>query len=211
MSERPPDHFLNFDAANELEEQLQRARQLIQWLAARLAASDPRRCSGLEDLVEREHVRRAGEILFRKATTSDFASPPGSHADVSRRDVFVSFSHEDEAFASELSQVLDKAAVSHFKADRDLHPASDWAEVIWEAIRECKVFLVVLTPRFLESDWYKMEGGAACALGKPVLVVLRYVDPQHVLEPFKRFQSMVVETSGQLERLARELHRLCQG
>ena len=164
----------------------------------------------MADLVEQQHVRRAAEALFRTAAPSDSSSPPDSHPEVAPANVFVSSSHGDEDFAKELSDKMEEAAITHFKSDRDIGAASDWAEKLWDAIRKCKVFLVVLTPRFLDSDWYRIESGAACASEKQVLVVLRYVDRDRIIEPLRQFQSIVVENSDQLGCLIRELKRLCQ-
>ncbi len=204
MSEGPREFDLNFDAANEVEEQVARAKAILSRLAAHLAATDPDRDPDF-DWVEREHVRQAAEFLFGSA---DAHSLEGA---ASGRCVFISFSFDDEPFVAEFSRDLDSAGVSHFKANRDIRPTVDWSQEIWEAIRGCRVFLPILTPRFFESDWCKFEGGAACASKKRVLPVLRYVRQENVPEPFGRFQSAVVESSEQLSELVEQLKRLCVG
>ena len=57
MSEGPREYDLNFDAANELEDQASRAKRILERLAAHLAATEPRRDPQLKDIVDREHVR----------------------------------------------------------------------------------------------------------------------------------------------------------
>lgn len=204
MSEGPREYeFFNFDAANELEKQSARARRILERLAAHLAATDPQRDPNLKDLVEQEHVHQAARFLFGFATVSGVQTAPTSHC------VFVSFSHEDGAFVSDLTERLAEAGITFFKADRDIQPAFHWAEAIWEAIRGCRVFLSVVTPRFIKSRWFDLEVGAACASNKKVLPVLRYVDQCDVPVPFDRFQSLVVENTEQLGDLIRELRELC--
>ncbi len=204
MSEGPRDYDLNFDAANELEEQASRAKRILERLAAHLAATEPRGDPQLNDIVDAEHVRQAAELLLGSI---------GTPAPSSTRSccVFISFSHQDEPFVSELVAKLEDARISYFKADRDIQPATDWAEAIWEAIRSCRVFLSVLTPRFIKSRWFDLEGGAAWASRKTVLPVLRYVDRSDVPVPFDRFQSIVVENDQQLSELIAKLRELSQG
>ena len=67
------------------------------------------------------------------------------------RHVFISFSHDDHEFINELALLLAASGITCFKADRDIDPATDWDESIWDAIRGCRVFISVLTPNFLKS------------------------------------------------------------
>jgi len=205
MSEGPREYDLNFAAANELEEQASRAKRIIERLAAHLAATEPQHLPQLNDVVDREHVRRAADFLFGSISPATFRRSGRSHF------VFVSFSHEDEPFVAELTAKLAEAGITFFKADRDIQPASDWGEAIWDAIRGCRVFLPILTPRFIASRWCNLEGGAACASKRMVLPVLRYVEPSDVPVPFSRFQSIVVENSEQLDGLIAKLREACRG
>ncbi len=204
MSEGPREHELNFEASDEVALQAERAKGFLEKLAAHLAATQPQRGSHFLDLVEREHVLQAAELLFGPVDVL-LADPP-----LPPRFVFVSFSHEDEAFVGELADKLTAEGISFFKADRDIQPATDWDEEIWAAIRRCRVFLPILTPRFVKSRWCELEGGAARVTGKKVLPVLRYVDRKDVGAPFSRFQSMIVENSEQLQRLIEVLNQMCR-
>lgn len=201
MSAGPREYELNFAAANELEEQARRAKRILERLAAHLAASQPQRDPDWRDLVEPEHVRRAAELLFGALAPNE--------AVIASSSVFVSCSHEDDAFVSELAERLTQAGIDYFKADRDIRPAADWSEVIWQAIRSCRVFVTIVTPRFIDSRWFALEGGAACGSNKPVVAVLRYVDRTALPAPFDRFQAMVVENNEQLDRLIDELKKMC--
>lgn len=135
---------------------------------------------------------------------------PAGERPLRRHCVFISFSHDDEPFVAELSAKLDEAHITFFKADRDILPASEWAASIWSAVRDCRLFLPILTPRFIRSRWFDLEGGAACASKKKVLPVLRYVDVSDVPVPFNAFQSVVVENSEQLDTLIAKLREICE-
>ncbi len=64
MSAERCEYHVNVPAANELERQATRAKQILERLAAHLAATQPSRAEDFKDLVEQEHVRRAAELLF---------------------------------------------------------------------------------------------------------------------------------------------------
>ena len=123
MFEGPRKYDLNFQAANELQLQSVRAKAILERLAAHLAATQPDRDPNIHDLVERDHVLQAAELLF------DSASAVRADA-VSAHCVFISFSHEDQSFVGELTEKLDQAGITYFKADRDIQLASDWGEAI---------------------------------------------------------------------------------
>lgn len=201
MSDEPRKFHLNALAADELRKQRDRAGDILETLAAHLAATEPDRED--PELVAEKHVRRAAELLFCSETARNTTELP-------KRCVFVSFSHEDQPFVGNLIEQLDREGVTHFTANRDIQAAADWSEVIWDAIGSCHVFLLIMTPRFKESRWSDLESGAACGSKKKVLTALRYVERNELLPPLDRFQSMVVENNEQLNALVDTLKCLCQ-
>jgi hypothetical protein len=76
MSAGHREYHVNVAAANELERQATRAKQILERLAAHLAATQPSRDEDFKDLVEREHVRRAAELLFGSATPAGSCGDP---------------------------------------------------------------------------------------------------------------------------------------
>jgi hypothetical protein len=50
-----------------------------------------------------------------------------------------------------------------------------------------------------------METGAAWALGKPLIPALSHVAPNELLDPIRRYQARVIETTAQRESLVNEL------
>lgn len=189
MSDAPHNSHLNSAAAQELVQQLSRAESVLERLATHLAAADG---GDIPDLVEPHHVRRAADLLFGRPF--DFPSPNAPR-------VFVSYSHSDDAFVVELAEKLEAAGINCFKADRDIEPASHWNESIWTAIRDCEVFLLVVTHKYLHSRWFDLEGGAAMASRKKVLLMLRHVERSEIPVPFDRFQSVDVQSNRQLDQL----------
>lgn len=189
MSDALRDSHFNLSASDELKRQVARAKSQLKRLAAHLAVADD---GDIPGLVEAHHVRRAADLLLGRPI--DFPSPNAAR-------VFVSYSHSDDAFVVELAEKLEAAGIGCFKADRDIEPASLWTEAIWTAIRDCEVFLLVVTHKYLKSRWFDLEGGAAVASRKKVLLMLRHVERTEVPIPFDRFQSIDVQSSRQLEEL----------
>lgn len=189
MSDAPRDYRFNNSVADELDRQGIRGKSIIEELASHLAFDDDGDISGL---VEPHHVRRAADLLFGRPI--EFPSPNAPR-------VFVSDSHSDDAFVVELAEKLEDAGISCFKADRDIEPASLWNEAIWTAIRDCEVFLLVVTHKYLKSRWFDLEGGAAVASRKKVLLMLRHVERAEIPIPFDRFQSVDVQSNRQLDQL----------
>ncbi len=205
MSDGPHEIHVNWAAANLLLKQAERSRQILERLAADFAANEPGRAGEFKDLVKERHVRQASEFLFNSVTRPSFDANvvPSSGAKV-----FISFSHDDVWFVNDISERLVNAGVAHFKSDRDIRSASDWAETIWDGITSCQLFISVLTPQFLRSRWRDLEGGAALASQKKMLTILHQVDVKDIGSPFDRWQSVVVETSDQLEKLVETVKQI---
>jgi hypothetical protein len=100
--------------------------------------------------------------------------------------VFVSYSAQDRAFALRLADDLEK--MFPVWIDREgLEGGVDWQNRIEQAVRECAVFLVVVSPNSNESDWVNRETILAEQLKKfrvPVLLAgsmpFRLLDLQYV-------------------------------
>ena len=203
MSDEHREYHVHGEAADELENQANRARQILERLAADLAAAEPRRRLEWQDLVEKCHVLSAAEQMFGSAT------PVKDDAQRNASPVFLSYSHDDEEFASELTSRLEKIGIRVFKANRDIRPASIWIESLRIALSQSRVLALVLTSRYLKSDWCRFESGAAFACNKKLLVILRHVDTEDVPEPLREFQSITVESSRQLDEFIRIVREMC--
>jgi hypothetical protein len=107
---RDEEYSLNFEAANELEDQLDRARSILGRLAAGFAGMDPRQPPDLRGVVERQHVLQAVEILLAGTGFEDLQRRgPG-------RCVFISYAERDAECALELAALLKDVGVSSFVA-----------------------------------------------------------------------------------------------
>jgi hypothetical protein len=120
-------------------------------------------------------------------------------------DVFISYATEDSAIADELRDDLEKNDLKCFMAERDIQVATEWQDSIRTALIVSKRILALLTPRSINRPWVLMETGAAWALGKPLIPALSHVSANELLDPIRRYQARVIETTAQRQSLVKEL------
>lgn len=86
-------------------------------------------------------------------------------------DIFISYSHEDQAIVKTLAQ--DFVSLGHkVWFDQDLIGGKVWWDQILAKIRECDLFVFVLSPNSLDSYACNNECSYAVALNKRILPVL---------------------------------------
>lgn len=90
-------------------------------------------------------------------------------------------------------------------AEKDIQVAAEWQDSIRAALIGSKQILVLLTPRSINRPWVLMETGAAWALGKALIPALSHVAANELLDPIRRYQARVIETTAQRQALVNEL------
>lgn len=76
--------------------------------------------------------------------------------------VFISHVSADAAKAKTLERVLAKRGHTVW-TDRQISPGSDWLEEIENAVAASQAFVLLLSPKYLNSDWANFETGLALA------------------------------------------------
>ncbi len=120
-------------------------------------------------------------------------------------DVFISYAAGDSAIADELRNDLQRNGLKCFMAEKDIQVATEWQDSIRAALIGSKRILVLLTPRSINRPWVLMETGAAWALGKALIPALSHVAANELLDPIRRYQARVIETTAQRQALVNEL------
>ena len=90
-------------------------------------------------------------------------------------------------------------------AEKDIQVAAEWQDSIRAALIGSKRMLILLTPRSINRPWVLMETGAAWALGKALIPALSHVAANELLDPIRRYQARVIETTAQRQALVNEL------
>jgi nucleoside 2-deoxyribosyltransferase len=99
--------------------------------------------------------------------------------------IFLSYSHKSRRLAGELKDGLESFGFSVFLAHEDLKPSVPWRKEILKNLRQCDVFIPILTRGFTESDWTDQETGFALALKKKIIPVRVHDNPYGFIGAFQ--------------------------
>jgi hypothetical protein len=94
--------------------------------------------------------------------------------------VFISHSsHDRDVVEREVIEPLRKHGVETWYSKDKIKTAADWERSIWRGLNQCEWFLVVLTPRAVESYWVRSEVAWALTQrrGRVIPVMLEACDP----------------------------------
>lgn len=201
---KPPESHFHSAAEAELRKQVKRVggtTRILRALTVNIAANDATLPEELTGLVERKHVLKAAESLLQALGNAEQST-------VFAPDVFLSYSTKDEDFARELKDELEQAGIGCFLAPLSIKPGATWPDAIWQAIRACRVFVLVVTADAIKSKWCLLEIGAAIGLRKAIIAVLRHSN--RLPDVLKTVQAKKVQTKDQQADLVAHLKRLCK-
>lgn len=85
------------------------------------------------------------------------------------KEVFISYSTVDVVNAETVRNVLEKNGLSCWMAPRDIPGGSNYTKEIPIAIRNCKVFVLILSKNAQSSQWVLKELDSAVNCGKVIL------------------------------------------
>lgn len=85
------------------------------------------------------------------------------------KSVFISYSSKDEAEVKKIVKVLSDNHISYFKAPETIPAGSNYAKEIPKAIKECKVFLLVVSVSSQDSVWVEKE--IDCAINNRCIIL----------------------------------------
>lgn len=85
------------------------------------------------------------------------------------KEVFISYSTKDVVQAETVREVLEKNSISCWMAPRDIPGGSNYTKEIPNAIRGCKIFVLILSENAQGSPWVLRELDSAVNSGKVIL------------------------------------------
>ena len=88
-----------------------------------------------------------------------------------KRSIFISYSRQDQAYVQKLISTFEEKGLSVWLDER-IDYGTAWQKVIEDHLRACQVFVLVMTPRSLESHWVQCELSLALELKKPIFPLL---------------------------------------
>lgn len=121
---------------------------------------------------------------------------------------FWSYAREDEAFVHQLSAILAAKGIESFLYDRDIRLGEHWQDRIRQELERADLCIAVLSPASRRSNQFLMEVGAAWAMNKPLVPILRKdsVDPTEFLPPIDRLLVLRADNLS-TETVAEKLHQ----
>ena len=88
------------------------------------------------------------------------------------KDIFISYSRRDQEFVTRLASDLDSQVAGVWFDQSTIQIGENWHDEIMEGIRDCKAFILVLSPDAMESHYVREEVNKAVELGKPIFPIL---------------------------------------
>ena len=108
------------------------------------------------------------------------------------KDIFISYSRRDHEFVTRLASDLNAQVAGVWFDQSTIQLGQKWYDEIMEGIRDCKAFILVLSPDAAESKYVREEVNKALELGKTIFPIL--------YRPWK--------WTGELELLVKEVQTL---
>ena len=115
----------------------------------------------------------------RVSAVSEVTKPSSQpHDEYSKnKDIFLSYSREDNDFVKKLKRDLESHGYSVWIDTDDIHTGADWHSVIGTALQNSKALIAVLTAKYLVSKYCKNELFMASHQKKPIFpIMLETVD-----------------------------------
>jgi hypothetical protein len=88
------------------------------------------------------------------------------------KDIFISYSRRDQEFVTRLASDLDQHVTGVWFDQSAIRAGQRWHDEILQGIRECKAFILVLSPDAMQSRYVREELDTALELGKPIFPVI---------------------------------------
>jgi hypothetical protein len=114
--------------------------------------------------------------------------------------LFLSYASGDASLANELKETFENRGMQCFMAEKGIAVATQWEPAIREALRAAEYIVLLLTPRSIRSTWVLLETGAAWTLEKDIVPALVHISPDDLIDPIRRYQARVIETTAQRVR-----------
>ena len=90
--------------------------------------------------------------------------------------------------AGRIKRGLEYWGVDAFLAHEDIKPSKEWQEEIIENLRNCHVFMPLLTDHFRDSEWTDQESGMARIESKIIIPLSVDIQPYGFLGGYQAFK-----------------------
>lgn len=110
---------------------------------------------------------------------------------------FISYASASKVTAGKIKVYLDKYGFNCFLAHEDILPQTVWPAEILGALKECDLFLPLLTQKFMESYYCQQETGFAYCKGVEILPVMISKAPMGMIADLQavKFNKIEIDSS----------------
>ncbi len=108
---------------------------------------------------------KRGLIFIQKSKNKTYSDK------IDKIKIFLSYSTKNKIGAGQIKTWLTDFGFKVFLAHEDIEPSLEWQNVIIQNLKECHVFIPVITKYFYESRWTDQESGMAYVLDKLIISV----------------------------------------
>lgn len=85
--------------------------------------------------------------------------------------IFLSYSSLNKKGVGKIKTWLSGLGFNVFLAHKDIKPSLEWQKVIIKNLKECHIFVLIITPQFNKSEWTDQESGMAFLTKKLIIPV----------------------------------------
>ncbi|MCJ7508210.1 MAG: toll/interleukin-1 receptor domain-containing protein [candidate division Zixibacteria bacterium] len=102
----------------------------------------------------------------------------------------------DKKLAGEIKRGLEDYEFEVFLAHEDIEPTTEWADKILTELKNCDVFIPILTENFHKSVWTNQEIGVALAHKRFIIPLKASIDPDGFIKHIQalRFDPKEIES-----------------
>jgi TIR domain len=112
-------------------------------------------------------------------------------------DVFISYAHGDEPWASKFADELKAQGVHAWFDKTHIALGERWSEKLEQALREAPIIAVLLSPDYITHPSSAFEVGAAVGGNKKIIPIATQEMERFALPSFLRDRAFLQETSPQ--------------
>lgn len=122
--------------------------------------------------------------------------------------LFISYAHVDTFQVKDIVEIFKDAGHDPW-FDHRLLPGQDWKAILAKAITDCEVFVYVLSPESIASEWCQWEFAEAVKLGKAILPIRLQtnINPPDAISRYQWADFAEGPTRSAIARLLGGLHQ----
>lgn len=131
-------------------------------------------------LETRRHAAEQIDVFFRRiiaqykmefVTNSNTELQESAENKIEKIKIFLSYSTKNKVGVGKIKSWLYSFGFEVFLAHEDIEPSLEWQKAIIKELKECHIFIPVITQQFNESDWTDQESGMAFITNKKIIPI----------------------------------------